>query len=129
MFNSVFFLGREGFFWFIFTPIFQPWNREYLSKNFLHRYSMTVWLENTSLFFFFLKKKKNILEIYKTNILNQITIKCCDCFNENWLIELEVKVCDWHWSRKITVQMFAVTTFVIWQYIWHAQKLSLKTVF
>lgn len=96
---SIVFLGVEGVFWCSFHTHISPILSRIVVKEFSYSYSTTVWLNKT-----FLLKDEHTRQMFNSNRNRMLRL----CYWTRITLINRVKVCCWHWSRKITLQIFEV---------------------
>lgn len=105
----------KGYFDAVFTPIMS----RIVVKEFFYSYSTTVELKKT-----FLLKDESTRKMFNSNRNQMLRL----CYWTRITLINRVKVCCWHWSRKITLQIFEVILLLILIIHLTCRKLDLKTV-
>lgn len=105
----------KGYFDAVFTPIIS----RIVVKEFFYSYSTTVELKKT-----FLLKDESTRKMFNSNRNQMLRL----CYWTRITLINRVKVCCWHWSRKITLQIFEVILLLILIIHLTCRKLDLKTV-
>lgn len=105
----------KGYFDAVFTPIMS----RIVVKEFFYSYSTTVELKKT-----FLLKDESTRKMFNSNRNQMLRL----CYWTRITLINRVKVCCWHWFRKITLQIFEVILLLILIIHLTCRKLDLKTV-